>query len=78
MRHRYHVLNAMIAIRRIRQRPRLVDDADARLLGFDRDPLDVPDAILHHADAAVMAHSTAVCAWNSAGKEIWKSTFSMT
>ena len=26
----------------------------------------------------VIAHSTAVCEWNSAGKEILKSTFSIT
>ena len=43
-RHGHHVLQAMIAIGRVRERPRLVDDAHARLLRLDRDAHDIGDA----------------------------------
>ncbi|MNS52769.1 hypothetical protein D3C72_854950 [compost metagenome] len=39
----HHVLHAVIAVGRVVQRPLLVDDADAGLLGTDRDVLDVLD-----------------------------------
>ena len=39
-RHRHHVLDAVIAIGGIRERPGLVDDAHARLLGLDDDAID--------------------------------------
>ena len=40
-RHRDHVLDAVIAVGGIGERPHLVDDAHARLLGLDDDALDV-------------------------------------
>ena len=51
-RHGDHVLDAVIAIRRVIERPCLVDDANAGLLRFDNDLVDVVDAILHLAGAA--------------------------
>src|SRR6516162_4090421 len=41
------VLNAMVAVGRIVQRPRLADDADRRLLRRDLDALDLIEPILH-------------------------------
>ncbi len=40
-RHRDHVLDAVIAIGRIIERPLLVDDADARFVRANRDLLDI-------------------------------------
>ena len=42
-----HVLNAMVAVGGIVQRPGLIDDADRRFLGGDHDLVDLLDAILH-------------------------------
>jgi hypothetical protein len=39
-RDRDHVLDAVVAVGRVCERARLVDDADAWLLGFDDDALD--------------------------------------
>ena len=46
-RHRHHVLNAVIAIRGIGERPGLVDDAHARFLRLDDDALDERELVLH-------------------------------
>ncbi len=43
----HHVLNAMIAIRGVRKGAGLIDDANARLLRLDDDPIDVRDPVLH-------------------------------
>ena len=42
-----HILNAMIAVGGIVQRPGLIDDADRRFLGGDYDLVDLLNAILH-------------------------------
>ena len=73
-----HVLDAMVAVGGIRERARLVDDAHARLLRLDHDALDRIEPPLAWSGCRRIAHSTAVCAWNSAGKLILNSTFSMT
>ena len=52
-RHGDHVLNAMIAIGGIRERPGLVDDAHAGLLRLDDDALDERDPVL---DPRVQRH----------------------
>ena len=46
-RHRHHVLNAMVAVGRVVERPGLVDDSHAGFLRFNDDLLDVVDAVLN-------------------------------
>ena len=76
-RHGGHVLQAVVAVGRVGQRARLVDDPHARLLRFDEHRLDVVEPIAHGGCSRIAA-STAVWAWNSAGYEILNSTFSIT
>ena len=42
-----HILNAVVAVGGIVQRPGLIDDADRRFVGRDDDLVDLLDAILH-------------------------------
>ena len=46
-RHSHHVLDAVIAVGRIGERTRLVDDADRRLVRADGDPADVLEPVFH-------------------------------
>ncbi len=45
--HRHHVLDAVVAIGRIVQGPRLVDDAHPGFLGLDHDALDAIELVAH-------------------------------
>jgi hypothetical protein len=76
-RHRHHVLDAVVAVGGVVERALLVDDADRRLVGSYRYFL-MSSILFLTAGCSCIAASTAVCEWNSAGKEILKSTFSIT
>ena len=52
-RHGDHVLDAVVAVGRVGERPGLVDDAHARLLRLDHDALDVVEPVL---DRRVQLH----------------------
>jgi len=72
----HHVLDAMIPVGRIGQRSGLVDDAYPGLLRFDRSRGLTLSSRSRTCGCRVIAASTAVCAWNSAGNEILNRMFS--
>ena len=77
-RHGDHVLDAVVAVGRVVERALLVDDADRRLVRARSRSARCRRAGRCTCGCSCIAHSTAVCAWNSAGKEILNSTFSIT
>ncbi|MNI30814.1 hypothetical protein D3C73_846730 [compost metagenome] len=54
--HRHHVLDAVVAVGGVVQRPLLVDDADARFMRADRDGLDVVRAFAQRLELCVDVH----------------------
>jgi len=68
-RHSNHVLDGVITVRKVVERPGLVDDADGGFLCADADVLDVRSRFPKIGKFLVedVSALTAVWAWNSAG-----------